>query len=66
MSMATLLGIAFTGAGLALSYEPDLPAGATIILLAGLAYLLSALGRGIWLRRRRATALPETKTIAGR
>ena len=46
MFVATLLGIVFTGAGLALSYEPDLPAGATIILLAGVAYLFSALGRG--------------------
>jgi zinc transport system permease protein len=61
MLAATLLGIIFTSAGLALSYEPDLPAGATIILLAGLAYLLSALGRGIWLRWRRNTAMPETK-----
>ena len=61
---ATLLGIAFTGLGLALSYEPDLPAGATIILLAGTAYLLSAAGRVIWLRssRRRAAALPEAKS----
>ncbi len=58
---ATLLGVIFTGAGLALSYQPDLPAGATIILLAGLAYLLSALGRGMWLRWRRNTTLPETK-----
>jgi len=63
MLAATLLGIAFTSLGLALSYEPDLPAGATIILLAGAAYLLSAAGRVIWLRssRRRATALPEAK-----
>ncbi|MBE0621199.1 MAG: metal ABC transporter permease [Burkholderiales bacterium] len=59
MFAATLLGVTFTGAGLALSYEPDLPAGATIILLAGLAYLLSALGRAIWLRRRRTFALPN-------
>ena len=55
MLVATILGILFTGAGLALSYEPDLPAGATIILLAGLVYLLSALGRGLWLRWRRTT-----------
>ncbi len=61
MLAATLLGVIFTGAGLALSYQPDLPAGATIILLAGLAYLLSALGRGMWLRRRRNTTLPEAK-----
>ena len=55
MLVATILGILFTGAGLALSYDPDLPAGATIILLAGLVYLLSALGRGLWLRWRRTT-----------
>jgi zinc transport system permease protein len=61
MLTATLLGVVFSGTGLALSYEPDLPAGATIILLAGLAYLLSALGRGAYLRRRRTTALPEAK-----
>jgi len=54
MVAATLLGIAFTSLGLALSFEPDLPAGATMVLLAGVAYLVSALGRGFWLRRRRA------------
>lgn len=41
MLLATLLGMSFTLVGLALSYEPDLPAGATIILVAGLAYLIS-------------------------
>lgn len=61
MLVATLLGMIFTGAGLALSYEPDLPAGATIILLAGVAYLFSALGRGFllhWRQRRSAGARP--------
>jgi zinc transport system permease protein len=58
MLVATLLGMIFTGAGLALSYEPDLPAGATIILLAGVAYLCSALGRGVWLLWRRG-AVPS-------
>ena len=33
----------------------------TVILLAGVAYLISALGWGIWLRWRRSTALQETK-----
>jgi zinc transport system permease protein len=61
MLTATLLGVIFTGAGLALSFEPDLPAGATIILLAGVAYLCSALGRGIWLRRRRGALRAEAK-----
>ena len=41
MLIATVLGGIFTLGGLALSYEPDLPSGATIILLAGLGYVLS-------------------------
>ena len=42
-TMALAAGICslLTTCGLALSYEPDLPAGATIIVLAGLAYLLA-------------------------
>jgi zinc transport system permease protein len=43
MLVAALLGILFTSSGLFLSYEPDLPAGATIILVAGVTYLLSSL-----------------------
>jgi zinc transport system permease protein len=43
MSIATLLGMSFTSFGLAISYSPDLPAGATIILTAGLAYFLSTI-----------------------
>lgn len=54
MAVAILLGVVFTGTGLALSYEPDLPAGASIILLAGLAYLLSTLGREFWRRWHRS------------
>lgn len=40
MVLATLLSIFFMTFGLALSYSPDLPAGATIIILAGLTYLV--------------------------
>ncbi|MBB5018670.1 zinc transport system permease protein [Chitinivorax tropicus] len=43
MLLATLLGGLFTLGGLAISYEPDLPSGATIILLAGLSYIASLL-----------------------
>lgn len=53
MVLAVLLGIAFTSGGLAVSYQPDLPTGATIILLAGGTYLLSTLGAALrkrWLR----------------
>jgi zinc transport system permease protein len=45
MAGAALLSCLFTVAGLVLSYESDLPAGPTIILLAGAAYLLMAVGR---------------------
>lgn len=41
MVLATLFGMVFTTGGLALSYQPDLPPGPTIILLAGAFYLLS-------------------------
>lgn len=39
MAGAALLAVAFTVSGLALSYDPDLPAGATTIIVAGGAYL---------------------------
>ena len=42
MAIATLLGAALTSTGLALAYVPDLPAGPTMILLAGAVYVLSA------------------------
>lgn len=40
MALASLLAISFTTAGLAVSYSPDLPAGATTIVIAGAVYLL--------------------------
>lgn len=43
MALATLLGLVFTSAGLAISYQPDLPAGATIILLAAGSFIVSSL-----------------------
>ena len=54
MLVATLLGSLFTSTGLALSYAPDLPAGPTIILLAGGSYVVSAmLARFLAQRRAR-------------
>ncbi len=41
MVFATFFGMVFTTGGLALSYQPDLPPGPTVILLAGALYLLS-------------------------
>jgi len=40
MLVATLFSMLFTTLGLALSYAPNLPAGATIIVLAGITYLV--------------------------
>ena len=42
-------------AGLALSYKPNLPAGATIIILSGAVYLAVVGTRPLW-RKRRAQA----------
>ncbi len=39
MAVAAVLAVAFTTSGLAVSYSPDLPAGATTIVIAGIAYL---------------------------
>ena len=53
MALATLFSAVFTTLGLTLSYGPDLPAGATTILLAGAVYLAVALG-GRLMRWRRS------------
>lgn len=50
MALAALISMAFTSGGLALSYGPDLPTGAVIIVLAGAAYLLVA--ASAWLFKR--------------
>jgi zinc transport system permease protein len=44
MLLATLFSAAFTTVGLAISYKPDLPAGATVIILAGAVYLVVLVG----------------------
>jgi zinc transport system permease protein len=51
MLVATVLGGIFTSAGLAVAYGPDLPAGPTMILLAGVAYVVSAVASGLLHRR---------------
>ncbi len=43
MIYAAILGVLFTVVGLAISYGPGLPAGATIILLAGVVYIVVSL-----------------------
>jgi zinc transport system permease protein len=52
MLIATVLGALLSVTGLVLSYGPDLPAGPTIILLAGGVYVLSAVVTQVLDRRR--------------
>jgi len=52
MGASVVVSILLTTGGLALSYEPNLPAGATIIVLAGATYLVVAVVSGA--RRRRS------------
>ena len=45
MAVACLLGVMFTTSGLFISYQFNLTSGATIILIAGLLYLLALVFR---------------------
>lgn len=53
MAGAVVLSMLFTSAGLAASYGPDLPSGATIVILAALGYLVTLAGTRL-VRRRSA------------
>ncbi|MDI9571404.1 MAG: metal ABC transporter permease [Pseudomonadota bacterium] len=65
MALATLLTALFATAGLALSYGPDLPAGAVTVVLAGLAYLLAASGLRFRRRRARQPQIPLSRPPSG-
>ncbi len=54
MGLASILGAIFTTGGLALSYGPDLPAGATIILLAGSVFIVSTIFKSRRIRGRQS------------
>ena len=54
MAVAAGLCFVFTVGGLAISYGPELPAGATVIELAGAVYLLLLGGKWLAGRRRRS------------
>ncbi len=62
MLIATLIGGALNLAGLALSYGPDLPAGPTIILVAGGLYVISAWLSSFLARRRARLAASGSET----
>ncbi len=59
MLLASMLGMMFTTTGLVISYIADLPSGASIILVAGLAYLASTMFNQI-LQRQRQTRKVST------
>ncbi len=52
MIISSILCAVFTTSGLALSYAPDYPAGATTIIIAGAAYLLATTFTWAWRRGR--------------
>ena len=53
MMAASLLGMLFTTAGLVVSYVADLPSGASIILISGIAYLISTMVNQLLQRQRK-------------
>lgn len=52
MLAATIICAFFIAVGFAASYKPELPAGATIIIIAGSAYLLCVAGKALLMRGR--------------
>lgn len=52
MMLSVLFGIIFTGGGLWISYVLDIPSGATIILVSGVAFSISMLIKALARRRR--------------
>jgi len=52
MALSTVLSVLFCTLGLIISYVLNLPSGAVIILVAGLAYVLAAFIRSLLLRRQ--------------
>ncbi len=59
MLVAAILGMIFTTLGLGIAYGADLPAGATIILVAGVAYLLSTMFNQVLQRQRQSLKAPQ-------
>lgn len=61
MAGATLLSLVFTTGGLGVSWEMDLPAGATIVVIAGAVFLLASLVRVLADRRAARPPAPEVR-----
>jgi zinc transport system permease protein len=65
MVLAVLLSMSLTTAGLAISYGPNLPSGAIIIVLAAGLYLAVLLIKALLARRRRAAVSTSSKGSSG-
>ncbi|HLB30415.1 MAG TPA: metal ABC transporter permease [Gammaproteobacteria bacterium] len=53
MALSVLFSMLVTVSGLLLSYQPDLPSGSSIVLLAGVFYLVCVISRTLWRRHRK-------------
>lgn len=65
MALASAVGLLVTLGGLAFSYAPDFPAGASIILLAGFVYLVALVYRSLKARFRSNHYADEQEAKAG-
>jgi zinc transport system permease protein len=66
MVLASIFSILFTVIGQAIAYSPGLPAGATIIVLAGAVYLVVAVGSRLpWRRKARERQFQAEKEVQG-
>ena len=63
MVLSSLFICVLTTVGVAVSYKPDLPAGATIVCLSGLLYVGVAVGKAIVNRIRSSRSLPSESAI---
>ncbi|NLF31773.1 MAG: metal ABC transporter permease [Planctomycetes bacterium] len=63
---SVLLSMVLTTAGLAVSYELNLPSGAVIILLAAGLFLAALIVKALWARRRRRRATGRGPSCPGR
>lgn len=62
MGLAVIFGALICSVGLGLSYAPDLPAGATMVVTASVFYMLALGGRVLFMRRRRRMVAARAAT----
>lgn len=62
MLVATILGSLVTVTGLAISYQPDLPAGPTIVLVAGAMYIVSLFIRSLRQKQKNRASIRRSRS----